>query len=107
MLVGVCRLHLVVLESFSLKDKRQVVKSIIGRVGSRYNVSIAEVGLNDSRTHAVIGFSTVSNDAVHVEDVLSKVANFIENDGRVEVIDVLKEQFSIMQREGLSEFRGR
>jgi len=47
MVVGVCRVILNINEAFSLKEKRQVVKSIVERVKSRFNASVAEVGFND------------------------------------------------------------
>jgi len=68
--------------AFSLKDKRQIVKSIIERLKSRYNASIAEVDLNDTWKNAVIGVSCVSNDAKHIDSMLNNIVNFVENDGR-------------------------
>ncbi len=44
MIVGTCMVKLKIYEANSLKDKRHVVKSIIGRLQSRFNVSIAEIG---------------------------------------------------------------
>ena len=44
MVVGVCHLDLQVQGVGSLKGKRQVMKSLMGRVRSRFNVSISEVG---------------------------------------------------------------
>ena len=58
-------------ESNSLKDKRHIIKSIIGRIQSRFNVSIAEVGLNDSWKTSIIGFACVTNDTSHANQILS------------------------------------
>jgi len=57
MVVGVCRVILNINEAFSLKEKRQVVKSIVERVKSRFNASVAEVGFNDKWKNAIIGIS--------------------------------------------------
>jgi len=46
--VGVCIINLRILESRSLKDKRRAIKSVIDRVKNRFNVSIAEVGLQNA-----------------------------------------------------------
>jgi len=47
MVIGVCRIVLSIDEVFSLKEKRHILKSIIERLKSRFNASVAEVGLND------------------------------------------------------------
>lgn len=87
MIIGSCSLKLRIFEANSLKEKRQVVKSIIGRIQSRFNVSIGEVDLNNSWQTTVIGFACVSNDTNHANQVLSKVIKFIDEDSRVEIIE--------------------
>ena len=87
MIVGTCILKLNIYESNSLKDKRHVIKAIIGRLQSRFNISIAEVDLNDSWQSSVIGFACVTNDTSHANQVISNVIKFIDNDNRVEIID--------------------
>lgn len=86
MVIGACSLKLMIFESNSLKDKRQVIKSIIGRIQVKFNVSIAEVDLNHSWQSSIIGFACVTNDANHANQILSNVINFIDEDGRVEII---------------------
>ncbi|NMA85820.1 MAG: DUF503 domain-containing protein [Tissierellia bacterium] len=86
MIVGTCMVKLKIYEANSLKDKRHVVKSIIGRLQSRFNVSIAEIGENDSWQIAIIGFSCVTNDSNHANEIISKVLRFIDGDNRVEII---------------------
>jgi uncharacterized protein len=66
----------------SLKDKRSIVKSLIERLRSRFNVSVAEVGNNDSRNSAVIGIAVVSNDKTHAGQQLDVIERFIRGDGR-------------------------
>ena len=87
MIIGTCLLKLTIYESNSLKDKRQVIKSIIERIQSRFNVSIAEVDLNDKWSVSVIGFACVSNNKKHIDQIISNVVNFIDSDSRVEIID--------------------
>ena len=86
--VGVGKIKLRLPGNMSLKGKRQVIKSIIGRVESRFNVSIAEVGDQDCWQLATLGICLVSNDKQHTNEVLSRVTGFIIN-GRfdVEVLD--------------------
>ena len=81
--------------AFSLKDKRQIVKSIIERLKARYNASIAEVDLNDTWKNAVIGVSCVSNDSKHIDSMLNNIVNFVENDGRAVLFNYNTEKIYI------------
>ena len=87
MIVGICSIKLMLYESNSLKDKRHIIKSVMGRIQSRFNVSIAEVGLNDSWKTSIIGFACVTNDTGHANKTISKILKFIDGDSRVEIID--------------------
>ncbi|NLW23527.1 MAG: DUF503 domain-containing protein [Tissierellia bacterium] len=87
MIVGICSLKLMIYESNSLKEKRHIIKSIIGKIQSRFNVSIAEIELNDSWKTSVIGFACVTNNTAHANQIISKVIRFIDRDSRVEIID--------------------
>jgi hypothetical protein len=79
MVVGVLHLTLALPASESLKDKRQVVQSVIARVRNQFNVAAAEVDTLDDRRLATLGFSCVSNDARHVEQMLARVLAFVES----------------------------
>ncbi|SCY94834.1 DUF503 domain-containing protein [Alkaliphilus peptidifermentans] len=85
MLVGVCNLRLMLFEVNSLKEKRHIIKSVIERVKTRFNVSIAEVGEMDKWQVAEIGFSCVSNSRKHADEVINSVVKFIERDGRFDI----------------------
>jgi len=86
--VGVAKVSLRIPENMDLKGKRQVLKSIIGRVKSRFDVAVAEVDDNDSWQLAAIGICCISNNKRHSNEVLSKVVRFIET-GRfdIEILD--------------------
>ena len=76
--VGVCRIELELPGSHSLKDKRHVVRSVVDRVRSRFNVAIAEVDRNDSWQVATLGITCVSNDPRHANEMLSRVVQYIQ-----------------------------
>ena len=95
MVIGVCRIVLKFDEVFSLKEKRHIVKSLIERLKSRFNISAAEVELNDKWKNAVIGIACVSNESGHADSMMSTVINFVGNDGRVEVMDVSTETIHV------------
>jgi len=54
MIVGSLRVRLLVRQSRSLKDKRQVVLSIKDRLRNSFNVSVAEVDAQDHRQLVVL-----------------------------------------------------
>jgi len=77
--VGICRISLRLPENLSLKGKRQVLKSIVTRVGNKFSVSIAEVDDHDSWQLATLGICCVSNNKRYTNEVLSKVVDFVAN----------------------------
>ncbi|MGB9802359.1 MAG: DUF503 domain-containing protein [Desulfofundulus sp.] len=91
MIVGILVIELRVSEADSLKSKRRVLKSLLDKVKARYNVSIAEVGKQDTWHLSTIGVSFVSNDSAHVHQTLSAVIRFIEDLRTVELLDVRME----------------
>jgi uncharacterized protein YlxP (DUF503 family) len=94
MLVGVMKVQMYMQGIASLKDKRHIVKGVIGRLQSRFNVSVSEVEHQDSKTLAVLGIAVVSNDAVFVDQQLDTILQFMRNDGRFYLGSVEREVFS-------------
>ena len=83
MTVGVARLALYLEDTFSLKDKRQTVRSITNKVRNQFNAGIAEVAdLNDPRV-ATLAVVVVSNEANHAQEMLQTIIDFVER--RVEL----------------------
>jgi len=91
MVVGIMTVELSLGDIFTLKEKRQIVKSVIERIKSRYNVSIAEVDMLDVKRRAVIGMACVSNSQQLVDRQLDLILNFLESDGRFAIEDIHKE----------------
>ncbi|OGP19463.1 MAG: cytoplasmic protein [Deltaproteobacteria bacterium GWA2_55_10] len=87
MVVGVSTITLLLHSSHSLKDKRQVLKSVIEKTKNKFNVSVAEVGDNDVWQRAELGIAAVGNDRAFVNSVLDKVLLFIEGLHLAEVTD--------------------
>jgi uncharacterized protein len=78
MTIGVARITLYLDGSFSLKDKRHVVRSLKQRVQNQFNVGIAEVEDLDDHRVATLGVVCVSNSGPHCDEMLAKVIRFIE-----------------------------
>ena len=87
MVVGTLKIELRLFDNRSLKGKRKVVKSISGKVKSRFNVSIAEVGSNDKWQKIEIGLAAVGNDTRHIDSSLNHVLGFIESLDLAELVD--------------------
>lgn len=78
MIVGVSQITLHLPGCHSLKEKRQVIKSLIARVRNQFEVAIAEVDEPDRWQVAVLGVSCVSNSSQHANAILERVLRFIE-----------------------------
>ena len=79
MFIGACTIYLTAEWVTSLKEKRMVVKSIIEKSKHKFNISIAEVDRQDIHQSIVIGFACVSNEAAHVDQMMNKVIDYIED----------------------------
>jgi len=73
MIVGSLRARLLVRESRTLKDKRQVVRSIMDRTRNAFNVSVAEVGAEDHRQLVELGFAVVTSEAKEARTALENI----------------------------------
>ena len=87
-------INLTIYDALSLKDKRMVIKSLIERIKSRFNVSICEASDNDKWQVSNLGISFVSNESKYNEKIIEKIINFIDNDERVEITSIEKEMYS-------------
>lgn len=75
----------------SLKEKRMVLKSLIEKTRHKFNISIAEVDTQDMHQILTIGFACVSNEARHVEQMIEKVIDFMEDHTEAELLDIQRE----------------
>ena len=87
MIVGSLRVRLLVRESRSLKDKRQVVRSIKDRLRNSFNVSVAEVEAQDHRQLAVLGMAMVSNEARPIRTAFQEIVQALKSHPVAEFID--------------------
>ena len=79
MIVAVAIYELHIEFAQSLKDKRGVVKSLRDKLRHRFEISAAEVGLQDVHQHARIGISFVTGSRPTAEALFEKIQDFIEN----------------------------
>ena len=58
----------------SLKDKRQVLRSLKDRLRAHFNVAVAELEHQDLWQRSKIGVVSISGDGKHLEESLAAVA---------------------------------
>lgn len=86
--IGTLTIWLYLHDTESLKDKRQILKSLIETTRQKFNISMAEVDEMDKWQVAVVGVACVANDNRFVNQVLDKVINHLEANPRIEVGEV-------------------
>lgn len=89
--VVICSIEIYLPGVGSLKGKRQIVKSIIQRIRSRVNASVAETKYQDTWQRAVIGVAMVSGDKVMLEKQINLIRNMIDDYGEVETVEFFTE----------------
>lgn len=77
----------------SLKEKRRILKSLLTRLRNDFNVSIAEVGANDSPRRALVGSAVVSNSSKFGHQVMTKLVNRVAADPQVMLADYRMETY--------------
>ncbi len=77
-ILATCLLALRLPESQSLKDKRQVLRSLQSRLRERFSVTVAETGSQDKWQSAELLIAYAASDSRHAQEVLSKVIDYAE-----------------------------
>ena len=76
----------------SLKEKRSVVRSLRDRLRKRFNVSVAETGMQDVRDRAVLTIALVATDGRMAESVLDRADQLVESQGDALIVGVRRER---------------
>ncbi len=75
----------------SLKDKRQVARSLIDRARQKFNASVAEVATQDVHQRLTLGVAVVSGNPGHAREMLEAVIRYMENNPDAELVAVEEE----------------
>jgi len=70
----------------SLKDKRQVCRSLVDKSRQRFNASVAEVGTQDTHQTLTIGIAVVSGDIAHAQKSLDAIIRYMEEHADGELV---------------------
>ena len=65
------------LPSRTLKEKRAIVKSVLGRARNRFNVACIESGLNDQVADAELGFVTIADSPTRARGILQQLEEWL------------------------------
>jgi hypothetical protein len=79
MIIGAGIVEIRIHGSHSLKQKRGVVRSISQRVQNRFNISVAEVGGQDTWQRAALGLCAAGSDRRRVRGLIEQALDFIED----------------------------
>ncbi|MEW6402029.1 MAG: DUF503 domain-containing protein [Chloroflexota bacterium] len=77
-MIATLTIHLRLPGCASLKEKRGRIKPLIARMHREFNLSVAEIDLQDKWKEAVIGCAMIGNDRGHLESALQNVARWLE-----------------------------
>jgi len=75
-------------QSLSLKDKRQVCRSLLDKTKRKFNACVAEVDSQDRIGVLTLGVAVVSGEPSHAAEMLENVIRYWENNEDAEVISV-------------------
>lgn len=77
-MLGQLTIHLHLPGCASLKEKRGRIKPLIARLHREFNVSVAEMDLQDNWTETVIACAIINSDLATLQQSLQSVAKWVE-----------------------------
>ena len=93
-MVGTLTIHLHIPGCSSLKEKRGRIKPLLNRLHREFNVSVAEMGLQDMWQEAVITCALINSDGKQIQQSLQAAVKWVKGnwpDG-----DVIDEKIEII-----------
>lgn len=86
MLVALSSFDLRIPRCGSLKEKRRVVKALVGGLRAKFNVAVAEVDHQDLWQRATLGVAAVGAESYQLKRVMHEVERFLSGQPAVELI---------------------
>ncbi|GED29060.1 MULTISPECIES: DUF503 domain-containing protein [Brevibacillus] len=77
----------------NLKEKRAIVKSLIGKMRNRFNVSASEMAYPEQWQRTILGIAAVANEMSFLQKEVQTVIRFVENHPDVELIQADTEYY--------------
>jgi len=76
-MIGLLTLHLHLPGVASLKEKRSRIKPLLSRLHRQFNLSSAEMDLQDMWQEAVIACAMLGNDSAHLQSAMETVRKWV------------------------------
>jgi len=86
MIVGILQMELHMGESQSLKQKRMILKSLKDRLRKRFNISVSEIGYQETWQRSLVGVTSIGTDKGYVDGLLSTVLDWVAGNPTVTLI---------------------
>lgn len=86
MWIGWIEFDLLLGDVHSLKEKRSAVRPVLAEIKRRFDVSVAETGLQDQHRRTLIGVGLVAADRAHLVEVLDAVERYVAARPDVELL---------------------
>ena len=86
--ISLTKLTFYIPHSASLKDKRQISRSLLDRTRRRFNAAIAEVDTQDAQQTLTIGVAVISGEVSHSQQQLEEIIRFMEIHADAELVEV-------------------
>jgi len=72
----------------SLKDKRQVCRSLVDKARHKFNASVSEVGTQEAHQTLTLGIAVVSGERSHARVMIDEIVRFLEEHADAELVEV-------------------
>lgn len=91
MLIGTLQIKCYAPYVHSLKEKRMIVKSIIGKLKNKFNVSVSEIAGQDVQQTIIIGVATIVGSTAQCDSILDHIIDFMEEHCEAEMLEIIRE----------------
>ncbi|NLM84027.1 MAG: DUF503 domain-containing protein [Clostridiales bacterium] len=81
--------------ALTLKDKRQIARSLMDKARSRFNASVAEVDTLDLHQTLTVGVAVVSGDLSHARRCMDEIIRFMEAHANAELISCERDEAAL------------
>ncbi|MDR0454466.1 MAG: DUF503 domain-containing protein [Deferribacteraceae bacterium] len=96
MFIGILKFTLIIEDAFNLKARRNVIRSLKGRLRPRFNAAVAELSQNATiYNSAQIGIVVISGQQKHADEQLQQILSFVDKLGGFILEDVKEEILSV------------
>lgn len=85
-MIGVLTIQLILPGCKSLKEKRSQLKPLLARLHREFNISVAEMDLQDKWAESIIACAMIGNDGAHLQRSLDTIRKWIHSNWRNEQI---------------------